>query len=341
MLKNAAAFAFCLLWLLAGPASAEMPVWGFAVHGLPTARSLSKLEADTGIRPQMVLIYIQWPSKDELAKKEFFFPEESLRAISSIGAVPCITWEPMYINGQRPSAIPLGDITGGLYDGYIEFFRNKICSFGTPIVIRFAHEMNLSSYHWGTGGAEYGPQSPDVYKKMFIYVAGRFRGARNALWAFCPNHESVPRAVWNSAVKYYPGDEFVDVMGMDGYGEEGCSFEETFANIFSELEALAPGKPVVVFETASSRDKESWAAQALGAASKWGLPAILWFQENKEEDWPIRDRDVKIISPLISSESLRARRFFLDLIQKKGCPLPEKSNPEETGQPACPRLSVP
>ena len=57
---------------------------------------------------------------------------------------------------------------------------------GKPVIIRFAHEMNLNEYHWGTLEAEYGQKSPEIYIKMFRYVVQFFKDEKvdNVLWAF-------------------------------------------------------------------------------------------------------------------------------------------------------------
>jgi beta-mannanase len=177
------------------------------------------------------------------------------------------------------------------------------------VIVRFAHEMNLSRYHWGGSMDDYGPESPGKYRDMFRHVVRIFResGAGNALFAFCPNAESVPNpmhdpeAGWNRAARYYPGDEYVDVLGMDGYNwgttrnfdEHGWdsrweTFEGIFKDIFDELKSLNRDKPLYVFETSSvSRggDKNLWIREAFASAREWGVNAVVWFHADKEEDW--------------------------------------------------------
>jgi mannan endo-1,4-beta-mannosidase len=45
-------------------------------------------------------------------------------------------------------------------------------------------------------------------------------GATNVVWVWCPNATDVPNATsapWNHWTNYYPGDTYVDWVGIDGY----------------------------------------------------------------------------------------------------------------------------
>lgn len=302
----AAAFAF-----VAPIAHAGAPLLGLALDGLPiTSAQLSATLRDTGFSPQLVVFFQQWP-EDTSARQ---FPADSLAAIRSAGAVPVVTWEPMYYRADSTEVIiPLARILAGDYDGYIDDYAARAAAHPGPVILRFAHEMNLSRYHWGIADkSAYGPASPGIYQQLWRHVVARFRAARadNVLFAFCPNNESLPGALttgtdrWNRMAAYYPGDEWVDLVGLDGYNwgdtqtpaKHGWQSQwRTFAHLFSpalaELRAFAPAKPVVIFETASAPtggDKARWIAEMLRFASAENLGGVVWFQVNKEIDWRIR-----------------------------------------------------
>jgi hypothetical protein len=293
------------------PSKEEFPYpslfWGFVVEGYPITQSkLDSLFAETAVHPDMIVFYLQWPNKDQ--KQESI--KSSLEVIWENGAVPCITWEPMTINDEREKAIPYQNILNGSYDSYLKSFAEEIRSWGKPLVIRFAHEMNLSRYHWGTEIEEYGEKSPEIYKKLFRYIVAFFRKNKttNVLWAFSPNAESIPNEPWNDVKNYYPGDEYVNLLGMDGYNwgsEEKAkksshknwvssfrSFQQIFKPLYVQLKLIAPKKPIIIFETASTErkgdpSKMEWLEDALETAREWGVKGIIWFQVNKEEDWRI------------------------------------------------------
>lgn len=294
-----------------GPGSGprSVPAFGVALDGAPvTPAMIDAAKASTGLPVRLVVFYEQWPAKGAGKDASAAAPlSASLEAIRAAGAVPCVTWEPMVIGaGGAEEAIPAERILAGDYDGYIAACARAVGSFGSPVLLRLAHEMNLERYHWGTDKAGYGAKSPELYKAMFRRVVEVFRaqGAANALFVFCPNVDSIPAAGWNTASAYYPGDAFVDVLGMDGYnwgtshtkaahGYDSAfrPFKDIFGPLYRELKALSPAKPVMIFETASASaggDKAVWAAEAFDTASAWGLAAVAWFEVDKEQDWPLR-----------------------------------------------------
>ena len=311
--------------------AAAPPFWGFALDGYPvTAGRLADLEAKAGLQAQVVVFFLQWPAPGEAGS----FPAESLEAIWSRGAVPCLTWEPMYYREGREVAIPAEEILGGRYDDHLHAFAESARRWGRPLLIRFAHEMNLKRYHWGTDREAYGPRSPELYRRMFRYVTELFRRdkAGNVRWVFCPNAESVPdrshdpEAAWNCPEAYYPGDDAVDVLGMDGYNwgstktkeKDGWesrqqSFREIFSTLYRRLRRLAPTKPILVFETASVNvggDRTMWLREALTAAAEWDLSGICWFQAEKETDWRIdAGRDADAVG-MIRRETSAAQRWI-------------------------------
>lgn len=287
--------------------------FGVALDGYPiTKERLKNVTDDIGVSPDIVVFFLQWPSKQALRGAPF--PEESLNAIWNAGAVPCLTWEPMYHPDRREVMVPCQDILNGTYDPYLLEFAKQTASWKRPFMIRFAHEMNIERYHWGTNKAEYGPESPNIYRRMFQYVVTLFQraGAKNVLWVFCPNSESVPNASydpsasWNRMEAYYPGDAYVDVLGMDGYNwgttqtkakngwdSQWKSFADIFRPAWETLRRMAVDKPILVFETASVNqggDKLLWINNALKTARSWELTGLVWFQVKKEYDWAINSR---------------------------------------------------
>lgn len=284
------------------------PFLGVALEGHPiTTQKLELVTREFPVPPEIVLFYLQWPSSPERNN----FPTMSLDAIRDAGAIPCLTWEPMYYEGDQEHTIGNRLILDGNYDPYITAFALEAKRWGTPFIIRFAHEMNLSRYHWGTAKAHYGPASPDLYRRMHRHVVDIFRrqGATNVLWAFAPNAESVPDlsydadAGWNRIANYYPGNDYVDILGVDGYNwgtsktmtrdgweSRWLSFGEIFTSPLRQLRELSPHKPLIVFETASTGqggDKDRWLREALGTAAEWEVDGFVWFQVKKEEDWRI------------------------------------------------------
>lgn len=316
----------CLMFFLIGCQKSEKgppPKWGFDVDGFPvTEQMLTQLFNETGIEPQLIVFYQQWSDKNQKNVDQGLL--NSLAVIDQIHAIPCITWEPMLINGDKEQTIPYKDILEGHYDAYLASIVDQIKKYNKPVMIRFAHEMNLSRYHWGTSAEQFGADSSKIYISMYRYVVDYFRKnhVQNVLWVFCPNIDSIPKESWNKASLYYPGDHYVDIFGMDGYNwgidselakqrnlnwtSPWRSFEMLFSSLYHELKQLSPHKPIYVFEVASVQRKgkpakSEWIKEAIETARKWGIKGIVWFQVNKEEDWKIYPNDLRLNNADVSS----------------------------------------
>jgi mannan endo-1,4-beta-mannosidase len=77
---------------------------------------------------------------------------------------------------------------------------------GVVVLWRPFHEMNGGWFWWGA-------KDPDtfikVWRHMFDYFS-KTKGLDNLLWVYGPNHG-------NNTAKYYAGDAYVDIVGLDAY----------------------------------------------------------------------------------------------------------------------------
>jgi beta-mannanase len=149
---------------------------------------------------------------------------------------------------------------------------------------------------WSPWGGAQNDMSPEKYVAAYRYVHDALAEAENIIWVWCPNVTDEPRAPWNDAMGYYPGDEYVDWTCVDGYnwgltqniGWE--SFRDIFADIYPRL--AAKGKPIMIGEMASAEsggDKAAW-IDAIIPTLKEHYPMIkglIWFDIDKETDWRI------------------------------------------------------
>ncbi len=222
------------------------------------------------------------------------FPDLDAREARARGKTLQITWEPWHFSD--PGAVKMAGIAAGKYDKYIDTFAASARSFGGEISLRFAHEMNGNWYPWCISN---NGQNPKIYLAAYRRVHDRFRaaGASNVRWVWCFNAESVPEAAWNDPFKAYPGDDYVDAIGIDGYNfgdtlphSRWQSFEEVFGRAYARALQSHPGKPIYISETGCSStggDKVAWLRQ-MDAALRGKLPrveSVTWFEAAKEADW--------------------------------------------------------
>jgi len=249
--------------------------------------------------------------KDLAIDMQFFnfnstFPSSFANSSVQEGAVPYVAWEPWdgNINGTTFSNQSIID---GAHDTYLKTFAAAAKQFGKPLFIRFGHEMNGNWYPWdGThsGGATttgYGDltkaDGPERYVDAFRHVWQVFRdaGVTNATWIWCPNCDAVPGQAWNDMANYYPGDQYVDWVGLDGYNFGSVQGAwRMFSNIYSTpySKAIKYNKPILIGEFASGEsggDKAAWITDCF-TLMKTTFPkiqAFAWFNINKETDWRI------------------------------------------------------
>jgi len=261
--------------------------FGVATAGGAMAGSeLDEVATLAGESPSMVMIY-----KDFLQSP----PIAELDAVSSRGATPLVTWEPWAWGGgvQQP-AYALARITAGDFDADITQWGQSLAAWGKPVMLRFAHEMNGNWYPWAEGVN--GNQAGDyvaAWRHVHDVVAAT--GAGNIRWVWSPN---VP--YWGSTdlAGLYPGAGYVDIVALDGYNwgtsqtwSSWVSPVDLFAPGISQLRTLAPGKAILVAETASSElggSKATWNTDLVSyLAAQPDVMGFVWFHLQKETDWRI------------------------------------------------------
>ena len=83
-----------------------------------------------------------------------------------------------------------------------------------PIIFRPFHEFDGSWFWWGAAYC-----TPDEYKQGYQFIVEYLRntkGVHNILYAFSPDNSYTTSSQYLSR---YPGDDYVDVLGIDNYGD--------------------------------------------------------------------------------------------------------------------------
>jgi hypothetical protein len=222
------------------------------------------------------------------------FNGDRLGAIVKRGMLPIVAWEPWdYTQGRIQPAYRLSAISGGRYDAYIQSWAKGIAALRTPVVIRFAHEMNGSWYPWCE---QVNGNRPGDFIKAYRHVHEIFTaaGARNVTWMWSPN-VTYPGAAPLSNL--YPGESYVDWVGLSGYyGTGGVTSYVSFDSIFhATLQQVSTFslKPVVVAETGAtnaSGQQARWIIEMFASLPSYPIIGVIWFEATKEIDWRIASR---------------------------------------------------
>ncbi len=278
---------------------------GLMTPGGPTAtEELDAAAAALGEEPSILLWYEDFAQPPPLA---------ALEATAARGATPLITWEPWAWGGGVDQPRFASDrIAAGDHDATIIAWGEALAAWGEPVLLRYGHEMNGPWYPWsdGVNGNRRGDYVA-AWRHVHDLVTGA--GASNVRWMWSP---SVPAADMPPMSTLYPGSSYVDVVALDGYNwgttSSWTSWQEPSALFGKPLETLrsvAPGKPILIAETASAEaggDKAAWNRSLIPyLSSQLDVEAVVWFNADKEVDWRF---DSTAESAAALRDALAARR---------------------------------
>jgi beta-mannanase len=160
--------------------------------------------------------------------------------------------------------------------------------------------MNGNWYPWAEGVNGNGPGD---YVRAWKHVRAIFTrvGVPNARWVWAPN---VPYAGSVPLASLYPGDAYVEQVGLDGYNWSTLqswswwqSFGEVFGPGLDELRALT-SRPVVIAEVGCPEvggDKAAWVTGMWSTlAAHPEVRGLTWFDFAKETDWRIESSPASV-----------------------------------------------
>lgn len=173
--------------------------------------------------------------------------QERLLRDKAAGRIPMLS----YAGGEKPGIADhdaaalarLHEIVAGRRDASIDGQARALKALRTPTFFRFTWEFD-TRYP--------GPVGVRAHKAAWRHVVRRFRavGATNVAFVWCPSWLAFGNG---RAAAFYPGDTYVDWIGVDGYARapEYRSFAALFAAANSF--AVTRRKPLMVAETGVHR----------------------------------------------------------------------------------------
>ncbi|OGF67862.1 MAG: hypothetical protein A2Y62_01195 [Candidatus Fischerbacteria bacterium RBG_13_37_8] len=213
---------------------------------------------------------------------------QQLNAIAAYGAVPLLRlmpwgepyWEPGY-----QSQYSMQKIIDGQFDQYIAQWADVVKNFNRPVMVTFGVEMNGDWFPWSGiyqgGGTSFGfgdssrADGPERFAAAYRHIIQIFRNraVMNVTWLFHVNNQSFPEVSWNTYDAYYPGDDYIDWIGVSIYGaqtndEDWESFNSLAEPAYAALKARFSHKPIMlaewgVGEFPSKGNKADWYTEAL------------------------------------------------------------------------------
>ncbi|MFI5932025.1 glycoside hydrolase family 26 protein [Actinoplanes sp. NPDC051494] len=180
-------------------------------------------------------------------------------------------------------------INGGGSDKLIAAAARNLARQGRPLLLRWAWEMNGDWFEWGGAG---NGKDPDGYVSAWRRIHRIFadEGADNVSWVWSPNWNSSPGDSWNALRNYYPGDDYVDWVGVSGYN----FYKESPRTLFTPVvNAYGARKPIIVTETAAidfgGSTKADWTDDLAAYVRRTPeISALVWFDTDTHNDTNFR-----------------------------------------------------
>jgi hypothetical protein len=219
---------------------------------------------------------------------------------------------------HREPEFTLRAIARGKFDRDLRAWGRAAARFGSPLIVEYGTEMNGRWFPWN--GAWNGKRrGPARFRRAYRHVIDviRGQGAANIVWVFHVNHEDDPPRAWNRFEQYYPGDGYIDWLGVSIYSaldprqKERTDFAASLRRNMKRFSRMAPDKPVIIAEMGTDvRNRHEPAARWANGALKrilshrWKrLIGFAWWNETwPNDDTPAHDTDLR----LQSSPALRA-----------------------------------
>jgi hypothetical protein len=240
------------------------------------------------------------------------FPRNTASWIRDMGSMPFIRLMLRSSSEQNRSerTFGLNRILEGALDADLRSWARGARDFGTPLFVEFGTEVNGKWFPWngwwngkgqsrGYGDPAY-PDGPERFRDAYrrIIRIMHQEGAANILWIFHVNCGDYPQADWNRLENYYPGDEYIDCLGVSIYGaqtpmeEEWPEFRQMMDEVYPRLATLSPAKPILLLEFAACKnnplgDQAAWAERALSDLVQNRWPKVIgfsWWNERWEND---------------------------------------------------------
>ncbi len=221
------------------------------------------------------------------------FPSGLFSAVGQSGKTLIIFWEPNFGYDK---------IINGDYDDYIKQFAVDAKKYSYPIILVPFDEMNLNEEAWGYG------QNNNTASKFITawkHVHDLFKDTPNVDFGLAYNSVSIPNIKGNLFSDYYPGSDYVDYIGLDGFSFKNLwkSFKDIFDDPMNKISSY--DKPIIIFSLASedSSQKASWISDGLGQHIKTykNIAGWVWFNEGGVPNWQVNS----------DQESLKAFRSIL------------------------------
>lgn len=290
---------FVYLPIITAPAAPAVHLGVYLEPKADMIGELQKFESLVGKRHGIYHYYTYWGFGDFTQHR--FLVDQIVR----YGATPMVSFMSIPGPGQtgcNSREWNLDSINRGDHDEFLRRFAGQIAQYPSKFLFRWGHEMNLDDYSWSgyCNGANLAATQKFIAAYRRIVDIFRGAGASNVQWIWSPSYTHWPAEAWNEAENYYPGDNYVDWIGVVGYnfgassiysGYRWNTFSDLFQAFLIDAQARHPSVPVMLADYASTEDdggdKGQWLTDAFAQMKQHpNLRAVVYFHYNAPEYSP-------------------------------------------------------
>ncbi len=250
---------------------AFLGTWVKPRGGETTRDSIRRVEQQIGRRFAIDHQYYQWNTSIPTAHETWTVGQ---------GRIPFINW-------KMPS--PWRSVGEGSHDQWIASRADAFKTFGSPVY--------LSMHHEPENDGSFGSKGDFVRAFRHVVDIFRARGVTNVAFVWTMMAWSFDVRSGENIPDWYPGDDYVDFIGADGYNwaplRPGARWTR-FNDVFSDANGFAAqhDKPWMVVEYGAQEDpgdpsrKGAWLKDMLDTVKTWPLlKALIYFDSTKEYPW--------------------------------------------------------
>ena len=161
---------------------------------------------------------------------------------------------------------PMFDILRGPIDNGDNFFEERnlidqslnniaegLKAYKEPVLFRLNNEMNTD---WTSYCGMMTLNDPDIFIATWRYLYNFFieKGVTNAIWIFNPVATSTPYSNWGEDMAYFPGNEYVHVLGLTWYEDNNdgkvnsLTFRKDYTKYYNKNNATWNKFPWIISE---------------------------------------------------------------------------------------------
>lgn len=238
------------------------------------------IELETQLQHKLNWVYFSNNWLDQKIK----FPHKNVQTCLENQTIPYIRLMPWSVLRSEAAADPIFSMDAfleGKFDRQLTQWAIEAKNVDSPLILEFGPEVNGNWFPWNgqwNGAGEttlYGdpilPDGPEKFRDVYRRIIDIFKRnqVENVTWVFHVDTARMPHRWWNRAEYYYPGDDYIDWIGLSVFGAQlpthkWLHFIDKIHNFWPELRNLVKNRPLIISESAVIED-----TQRPGRKAEW------------------------------------------------------------------------